>query len=82
MANARGKIYGAIVAFKQQNGYAPTLRELARLTGHPSTSHISSMLDKLQDEKLIKYDRNVARSIVVIGECVTFPEPPTWEDEP
>lgn len=55
-----------IQRFQQEKGYAPTMREIGKELGIPSTSLISWYLGKLERAKKIKRDPQVARSIVLL----------------
>lgn len=58
-----------IVEFRAEKGYAPSMREIGKALGIPSTSLISYYLDKLTAAGRIKRDPAVARGIVVVAEA-------------
>ena len=55
-----------IEAFKQWNGYSPSIRELMAIMGRTSTSHISGLLRDLEREGLIRQTPGISRSIVLV----------------
>jgi SOS-response transcriptional repressor LexA len=57
----------AIKAWKAVKGYSPSIRNLMDMTGISSTSLIVLYLDKLQDERLIRRDKYISRSIELAG---------------
>lgn len=55
--------YNAIVHFKLQHGYPPTLREIGDLIGVKSTSTVSHRLGVLRARGFITFDTGKARTI-------------------
>lgn len=58
-------IYNYIVKFKQINGYAPTINEIARAL-FTSRSFVSTALARLSDKGIIKYIPNKYRTITIL----------------
>lgn len=63
---SREIILAAIAKFKNEKGYAPTIRELAALTNY-SMSSVQYVLNVLERDHVITRDRKVSRSIVIVG---------------
>ena len=61
----RQKIYDYIIYFFQQNGYAPSMRDICKGTGLKSTSSVYVHLTKLERDGKIKLDSNKTRAIKV-----------------
>ena len=59
-------ILAAITKFKNEKGYATTIRELAALTNY-SMSSVQYVLNVLERDRVITRDRRVSRSIVIVG---------------
>lgn len=62
---SREIILATIAKFKDEKGYAPTIREIAALTGY-SMSSVQYVLNVLERDKVITRDRKVSRSIVIV----------------
>ncbi len=52
--------------FIKTHGYSPSIRDLMRLMGRPSSSHISGLLRDLSAKGLIRQTPGTARSIVLV----------------
>jgi SOS-response transcriptional repressor LexA len=63
---SREIILAAIAKFKDEKGYAPTIRELSALTNY-SMSSVQYVLNVLERDRVITRDRKVSRSIVIVG---------------
>lgn len=64
----REMIFKKIVQFKLcHDGCSPTNRDLMELTGVKSTSHMSWILERLEEDGYIRLLPGKARGIVVIG---------------
>lgn len=63
----RKKIYDFIVAYITQNGYSPSIREIAKGTDLHSTSNIYNHLRLLEKMGKIKMKPNKIRTIQVTG---------------
>lgn len=63
---SREIILAAIAKFKNEKGYAPTIRELAALTNY-SMGSVQYVLNVLERDRVITRDRKVSRSIVIVG---------------
>lgn len=63
----RKKIYDFIVAYITQNGYSPSIREIAKGTDLHSTSSIYNHLHLLETMGKIKMEPNKIRTIQVTG---------------
>lgn len=61
----RENIVGFISRFKEDKGYAPTVKEIAEQCGISSLSVVQYHLDHLEGAGIIKRDRNKARSISI-----------------
>ena len=59
--------YQFIISYIQQNGYPPTVREIADGIGVASTSTVSNRLLKLDRDGWIKVKLSSSRAIKVIG---------------
>jgi repressor LexA len=57
------KIFKAICAYWQKNQYPPTLREIGRMVGDSSTSHVRYCVLKLVKKGMVEYEQNQARSV-------------------
>lgn len=63
----RQRILSSIIKFITENGYSPSIREIAEMSGIKSTSTIHHHLIILDDMGLIKVNEFQTRSIKVIG---------------
>ena len=54
-----------IEEFCQENGYSPTVREIAYGLGLSSTSAVQSMIDRLQSKGLLYKNAGVARTLSI-----------------
>lgn len=61
------EVLAHILAFIKDNGFSPTFRELAAMTGYNSTSTVHYYLQRLQDAGLIKYEATKPRTIAITG---------------
>lgn len=59
--------YQFIISYIQENGYPPTVREIADGVGAISTSTVCERLTSLENDGLIKIKLSSARAIKVIG---------------
>ena len=55
-----------IIKFKEVNGYAPTIKEMANGLNTKSVFHIQCMIDELESLGYIKYQHGKQRTIVVL----------------
>ena len=62
------EVLAAIQAHWDENGYAPTLRELGKALGIGSTNGVSDHLHTLMNKGLIAWEHSKARTVRVIGE--------------
>lgn len=60
----------AIRVYKNDHGFSPSMRNLMDITGIKSLSLISYYLDRLEEEGLIRREKNVSRSIEVMESSV------------
>ena len=60
------QIYDSIVAHVQEYGFAPTVRELCKLTGLASTSTIIGHLKTLEEKGYIKRYPTHPRAITIL----------------
>ena len=65
MTERQHTVYDAIIAFQQEHGYPPTVRDLCKAVGLRSTSTMARHLQRLQDGGHIKWDCGKGRTIVV-----------------
>lgn len=66
ITNAQFKVLCRIEDFIQDNGYAPTLREIARLVGVASFAGIKFHLKALDKAGVIKLIPKISRGIVIL----------------
>ena len=62
--DTRTRVLRAIIAFRDEKGYPPTLREVAKACGI-GLSTTAHHVDVLIDAGVLRRDRGVARSLVV-----------------
>lgn len=63
--STRRAVYNYITLFTQQNGYAPTVREIATGLGICSTATVHRHMVTLAHEGLILRSKNKARAVTV-----------------
>ncbi len=78
---ARQKIYDFLIDFFMQNGYAPSVREIAAAVGLKSTSTIFSHLAKLEKEGKIEIRDKSPRAIRLVGYKFVKEEGTTTHEE-
>ena len=66
--NRQEQILHYIETYKQQYGYAPSVREIGKGVGLASTSSVHAYLKKLQEQGLIDKQECRARTICYAGE--------------
>ncbi len=66
----REKIFAFLQAYRQENGYAPTLREIAKACAIKSLSAVQFHLDRLERDGVIRRDKDKSRSITLPAEDV------------
>ena len=66
MTNKEIEVLKYIIQFKQVNGYAPTVREIATGTYTTSVSYIYEVLENLKHLGYITYKNNKYRTINVL----------------
>lgn len=59
-------VYDGIVEYQKQNGFAPSIRELCKLTGLASTSSVYAHLKNLEDLGYIRRKEDAPRAIAII----------------
>ena len=64
--STRTLVLQAIGIFLSKHGYGPSVRDIARMTGITSTSHVAYHLSRLEAEGRITRERYVARSIRLV----------------
>ena len=69
LSERRRTILSFIQRFSRENGYPPTVREIAEAAGISSTSVVNYHLNVLQAEGYIIRDREVARGLRVVGDA-------------
>lgn len=67
VSEATASVYSFIVSFMKDNGYPPTIREIAEGVGLSSTSTIHHHLRKLQSKELITVVDQSPRAMRVSG---------------
>jgi repressor LexA len=67
--NTRENILDFIKAFRQTNGYSPSVREVARYCGVKSPSVVQYHLNHLKQDGLITKDKVRSRSVGIVGEA-------------
>lgn len=66
MNEKQKKFIDFILEFKADNGYSPSVREIAAGLGIASTSTVKNMLDKLEKDGLLMKSSGVARSVSAV----------------
>lgn len=74
--DTRENILDFIRAFRRENGYSPSVREVARHCGIKSPSVVQYHLDQLQQTGLITRERDRSRSVGIVGEEGEVPQVP------
>jgi repressor LexA len=74
--NTRESILEFIRTFRRDNGYSPSVREVARHCGIKSPSVVQYHLDQLQQTGFITKDKDRSRSVGVVGETLQAAEVP------
>lgn len=74
--DTRENILDFIRAFRRENGYSPSVREVARHCGIKSPSVVQYHLDQLEQTGLITRDRDRSRSVGIVGEEGEVPQVP------
>ncbi len=64
MTEKQKRFLDFIIRFKEENGYSPSVREIAKGLGLASTSSVKSMLDKLINQGVLSMMSGKARSII------------------
>lgn len=64
MTEKQKKFLDFIIQFREDNGYSPSVREIAKGLGLASTSTVNSMLNKLMDKGVLSMISGKARSII------------------
>ena len=64
--NKKVLILHILINYKNKNGFSPTYREIAELSGIKSTSTVSSLLKEMEQDGVIRINNKVARSIVIL----------------
>jgi len=62
----RAAVVSFIVKFSQENGYAPSIRDIMPAIGVSSTSTAHKVLSKMEEQELIIVSQGVARSMKVL----------------
>jgi repressor LexA len=66
-AQQRG-ILTIVKRLTKEKGYPPTIREIAKVSGHASTSTVHGYLDRLEKRGLIYRDPTKPRAITIYSE--------------
>jgi len=74
--DTRENILDFIKAFRRENGYSPSVREVARHCGIKSPSVVQYHLDQLEQTGLITRERDRSRSVGIVGEEGDVPQVP------
>ncbi|NLG05570.1 MAG: LexA repressor [Clostridia bacterium] len=59
-------VYDGIVEYQKEHGFAPSIRELCKLSGLASTSSVYAHLKSLEDLGYIKRKEDAPRAIAII----------------
>lgn len=62
----RDEVYAALVAYIDEHGYPPTMRELAELTGHASPSTIHHHLHALAAAGRVRLGSTYAMQVAIV----------------
>ena len=62
------KVLKATVEYIEENGYAPSVREICELVGIKSTSTVHGQLTKLEDKGYVKRKEKSPRAMVILKE--------------
>ncbi|PLX65752.1 MAG: repressor LexA [Denitrovibrio sp.] len=65
MTDRQQKFIKFIESFIRDNGYSPSIREIAKGMGLSSTASVKKMLDRLADSGLLNRSGNIARGIEI-----------------
>lgn len=65
--SSRESVYGFLVHYIKENGFAPSVKEISIGTGLRSTCTVHNHLLKLEDEGRIEMKRNSPRAIKLAG---------------
>lgn len=68
MTDKQKRFMDFILEFQSENGYSPSVREIASGLGIASTSTVKNMLDKLESEGVLTKSSGVARSVSAVKE--------------
>lgn len=60
-------VYKFIIKFFEENGYAPSFREIADGTGIKSTSTVQGHMNILYNDGKIQYEPTKSRAIKLVG---------------
>lgn len=60
-------VYRFIINFFEENGYAPSFREIAEGTGIKSTSTVQGHMNILHNDGKIQYEPTKSRAIKLVG---------------
>ena len=63
----RNRILLYITAYVEQNGFAPSVRELCSMSGYRSTATVHRYMKQLESEGLISHQTAKPRTIVIEG---------------
>ncbi len=63
-------IYDAVSNFINENGYSPSIREVADICGYPGLSTVQAGLVRLRSKGLVQWKEGTARSYRIVGEWV------------
>ena len=66
MTEAQRKIYNIIKDFIKNNGYSPTIREIADIAGLKSPATVFTHLEALEQGEYIKSEKSKSRTIRVL----------------
>lgn len=59
-------VYDGIVEYQREHGFAPSIRELCKISGIASTSSVYSHLKSLEDLGYIRRKEDAPRAIAII----------------
>lgn len=60
-------VYRFVAGYMQENGYAPTFREIGAAVGMPSTATVSKALDSLREQGRVEWVSGKARTLRLLS---------------
>jgi repressor LexA len=66
MTEKQEKIYNIVKKFIDENGYAPSVREIGKIAGVTSTATVFDHMKKLKEKGYINYIKGKPRTIRIV----------------